>query len=186
MVTFEWVKTFLNDVVTAFVDDTVLLDEMVHKMLVPIPTEIKDNIMDPKHKGMVTELLKNPQYKPTINGTNLMAQWRQWLKQIGQDGGTEICSLAFRVHKFSETITALRDLTNLTDSLNTIVKTLPEISNIHQRKAAALAFLNKTKGRKDWAAGPSVLAALTALSQGKAADEPKAADKPAASSTPAA
>ena len=43
---------------------------------------------------------------------------------------------------------------------------MPEIFNIHQRKAAALAYLNKQKARTDWAAGASLMEALTTLSEG--------------------
>ena len=178
--TFNWITKFLKEVIDSYVDDTQLLSDMVDKMLVPIPKEVKSSILAARHSVLRAEMLKNPQYKPTINGTNLLAQWRQWLKKLNGDGGALVPSLGFRLGKISETIVASRDLTIITEALNTVTKTLPEIFNVHQRKAAALAYLNKQTSRQDFDAGTPVISALKNLSEGKPVESEEAAAAPAA------
>ena len=78
------------------------------------------------------------------------------MKTFLSDGGPAFPSQAWHMKRWAEIINNARDMTDATYAINLILKEIPGIVNIHQRKERAVQFRAECKRRKDWNLGPSL------------------------------
>ena len=70
------VSTFHASVLADFVADTEQLCGIISNMTIEIPEPVKNTILEDAHKDLVKQLIENRNYKPCINGTNILTQWQ--------------------------------------------------------------------------------------------------------------
>ena len=147
------------------------LGAMLEAMLQPETILLKDSILEPANIDAKTRLVESKDYRPLINGTKILVEWRAWLKQTLQSRGKGMSEEHHAlIKKFAEIINSARDQTDLVWAVHEIAVVIPAIKNLPQRKAAAAKSIADWKAKqKQFDLGKSLSDALARLASGGAA-----------------
>jgi len=150
--------------------------------MIPPAWQLKKGvILDEENKALCDSILNNENYRRIANGTILLENWRQFMRNIVNDGaGQAFLGQAQSLREWGDTINGGKDFVDMSLALHRILKELPAIRNTPNRIATAKKMSTEYEAKKkkgEWELGDSLSKALAKLVAGELPQAREASDQ---------
>ena len=119
-----------------WITDVQDLKKMLAGFLIDIPPGSIDGLLQPEQKDFLSLLQTTPSMEKAAKAVSLLALWKQWLKQINQDGNG-----VFLEPNLMKSLNTLQEqavnMVDLCRHVRQITLTIPAIVNVPLRKKTA-------------------------------------------------